>query len=295
MGNNKVYLRFSKNSFFEIIDTFEYLTGLQICILLHKDYNKDIVNLDNIRGKMTHRNPFCSLIKENKNGGKGCGGYDVNCRSQKAKEKGKPFLDECPSGVVELIIPLLINKQFVGTIFCGQLRKFKDIKKNILYICKLNTFVTKYSIKEKAKNFLWIDDEKLIQIGNLLFAAINHVTSNMDYNEMKKIIMLKEHPLLSQIIRKLNDLNEPILSASENAKKCGVSLEYFSRLFKKIIGKNYIDYSTEVRLERARQLLKNTDLNIVRIAMEVGYDNHSYFTKRFKQYFGCVPKRFKRH
>ena len=45
--------------------------------------------------------------------------------------------------------------------------------------------------------------------------------------------------------------------------------------------KSYVDYVTEIRMSKAQELLKNTDLPITDIAFEVGYQTHSYFTNLY--------------
>lgn len=68
---------------------------------------------------------------------------------------------------------------------------------------------------------------------------------------------------------------------------------YLSRLFKEKTGQNFIDYLTEVRMEKVKELLKNSDRKIVEICDLAGYDNPRYFSKVFKQYTGMTPSEYR--
>lgn len=69
----------------------------------------------------------------------------------------------------------------------------------------------------------------------------------------------------------------------------------FLVLFKKYSGKTLIDYLTDLRMDYAAKLLIQTDLSIITIAGETGYDNQSFFTKKFKERYGVTPKTFRKN
>lgn len=68
---------------------------------------------------------------------------------------------------------------------------------------------------------------------------------------------------------------------------------YLSRLFKTKTGKNFVEYLTEVRMEKVKELLRNTDYKIIEICSMTGYDNPRYFSKIFKQFTGMTPREFR--
>lgn len=83
------------------------------------------------------------------------------------------------------------------------------------------------------------------------------------------------------------------LSLTSLADSVHLSSSYLSRLFKKETGVTVTDYITAERMEKARQLLEQTDQSIESITQQVGYPTHHYFTKRFKQRFGVTPKEYR--
>jgi len=73
-----------------------------------------------------------------------------------------------------------------------------------------------------------------------------------------------------------------------------VSMSYFSTFFKENAGKTFIEYLTEVRMDKAKELLTNTDMMLYSIAEKVGYENPAYFTVAFKKNNGMNPKEYRK-
>lgn len=72
-----------------------------------------------------------------------------------------------------------------------------------------------------------------------------------------------------------------------------VSESYLSRLFKEETGISFTQYLNEIRINRSKELLSNTQMSIVEIALFVGYEDQSYFTKVFRRLTGMTPKKFR--
>jgi two-component system response regulator YesN len=77
------------------------------------------------------------------------------------------------------------------------------------------------------------------------------------------------------------------------AEKVYLSPNYLSRLFKKETGTSIVKYMTAYRLEKACELLRQTNMKIVDVASEVGYANFSYFCSIFRTYYGTTPAKYR--
>lgn len=70
----------------------------------------------------------------------------------------------------------------------------------------------------------------------------------------------------------------------------GITPSYISRVFKEKTGEKYIDYVTDVRIKKARELLVNEpQLSVKEVAERVGYVSEKHFSRTFKKYFHCSP------
>lgn len=84
------------------------------------------------------------------------------------------------------------------------------------------------------------------------------------------------------------------ISLEEICGVLGVSRNYFCYLFKKETGQNLWAYLTEIRLNKAKELLRSTQDKTYAIAYQVGYDNPSYFSKLFKKSTGMSPNEYRK-
>lgn len=88
--------------------------------------------------------------------------------------------------------------------------------------------------------------------------------------------------------------NSPELSYNIDAlcKECGISAAKLQLGFKEMHGKTVCNFISEVRLEKAEELLKTTDLNVSEIVYSLGWTSRSYFCKIFKEKYQCSPKHY---
>jgi two-component system response regulator YesN len=64
-------------------------------------------------------------------------------------------------------------------------------------------------------------------------------------------------------------------------------------MFKKELGKNFVDYLNEIRIEKAKELLKDVQYKAYEIAEMVGIPDAHYFSKLFKKYVGVTPTEYR--
>ena len=82
-------------------------------------------------------------------------------------------------------------------------------------------------------------------------------------------------------------------SATEAAEAVSLSRNYLLKIFKEEKGISFWDYVTQLRMEKAKELLKNTDCTIYSISLDIGYESQYHFSRKFKSLFGISPVEFR--
>lgn len=95
------------------------------------------------------------------------------------------------------------------------------------------------------------------------------------------------------IIKYINENFPKIVNTSIISEKFGYDESYFCRKFKSATGLTVMKYIKVLRLEHAQNLLKNTNEDIQSISSACGFNDHCYFTRSFKEYFGFTPSEYR--
>ena len=98
---------------------------------------------------------------------------------------------------------------------------------------------------------------------------------------------------LLQVLEYVNEYLNQDIKLADLAALLGMSQFHFSHLFKQSIGTAPYQYLLQQRVERAKQLLKQTDRSIIEIAFLCGFNSHSHLSKQFRQLTGMTPKAFR--
>lgn len=203
-------------------------------------------------------------------------------------------------------------------------------KENGYYVLKLDPFmlynqlddspykyIIPFKLNKENKRILWRSDElKHSEIQRVLDNIINSKKTmeyafelNIKINCMQLLLcVLKEwNESGAEDYDAVNDLTTSVYSAIDYihknymfditamtcAQKIGLSYSYFSRKFRKIIGKSFREYLNYVRCNEAEKLLLTTDKSVADIAFECGYNDICYFISIFKSSRGFPPNKYR--
>jgi len=100
---------------------------------------------------------------------------------------------------------------------------------------------------------------------------------------------IKVTDILKPAIEYIYDHKSENVKLEKMAKICHISPSYFSRLFKKETGENFSNYVSKLKIEWAKSLLEETDMQVNEISDELGFSESGYFIKIFKKYEGVTP------
>ena len=142
-------------------------------------------------------------------------------------------------------------------------------------VSELHEFLGKISDINEMKNYL----------RNLLFLV---ATSTKEYSLINSSKTIKD---IDNIITE--EYANPQMSLTYISTKIGKSEAYLSSIYKAETGSTILSQITQQRIEKAKKLLKETNLKTYRIAIEIGYTDCSYFSKLFRRITGYSPVEYR--
>lgn len=119
------------------------------------------------------------------------------------------------------------------------------------------------------------------------------VLLNMHLEKAHTIHHICELNPLKEILAYLDEHYDRTIDLDRLASEYHISTRYMRKLFTRYIGFSAIDYITMLRLEKAKELLKNSSLSVSEIAIQVGYNSLPYFSAVFKKKIDTTPNSFR--
>lgn len=83
------------------------------------------------------------------------------------------------------------------------------------------------------------------------------------------------------------------ISLEDVSRKVGLNPSYFSRIFKSTTGANFVDYRTEIRINKAKELLNMPNKSVIEITFDIGFNDTTHFTRLFKKFTGITPTEYR--
>ena len=99
------------------------------------------------------------------------------------------------------------------------------------------------------------------------------------------------HPKLLTVIEMMEQNLEEPLSRGELARAARLSTRQLERLFRKYLSRSPARYYLELRLNRARLLLLQTNMSVIDVALACGFVSASHFSKCYRDFFGHTPRK----
>lgn len=106
--------------------------------------------------------------------------------------------------------------------------------------------------------------------------------------------LLKKKDVISEIKQYVLEKYNSNVSLAELSNRFYFNLHYLSQLFKEKTGQTYLEYLTQVRIEKAKQLLLQSDYKVYEISQMVGYSDTTHFSKLFEKATGCKPSEYRK-
>lgn len=105
----------------------------------------------------------------------------------------------------------------------------------------------------------------------------------------------ENHALVEQIRWFIRESDLKYIQLRLVAEQFSYSPNYLNHIYKKATGSTILDFITTCRINRAKELMQTTDMNLSEIAEEIGYSHATYLSIVFKKFEGMTPKQYKKN
>lgn len=200
--------------------------------------------------------------------------------------------DSCDAAQIQLIQPIRKGHMLFPRCifpdhpaFAPVRNAFTDIMHSFGHVFVEKSFLNDGAVTDDLTNQLYIKSSLLrilasLSAGRLFTPTEKH--SDKRVEDIKTILTYIRENYMEKIY--ISDL----------AGLINLNEQYFCRFFKKAIGRSPIEYVNEYRIKQSRRLLEDTDLPVMEICLECGYNNLGNFLREFRKYTDTTPLQYRK-
>jgi len=163
-----------------------------------------------------------------------------------------------------------------------------------VFVCDSNRFTTAGGTSSIDLMLKIIADEHGEELANAVADQMIYSSIRTDQDTQRLSVPTRigvRHPKLSKVIQMMEiNIEEPI-SPSILARDVGMSTRQLERLFRRYLDRSPKRYYMELRLQKARNLLMQTDMSVINVALACGFASPSHFSKCYRAHYDTTPYR----
>ena len=163
-----------------------------------------------------------------------------------------------------------------------------------VFVCDGNRYTTAGGTSSIDLLLKIIADEHGEELANAVADQMINSSIRTDQDTQRLSVPTRigvRHPKLSKVIQMMEiNIEEPI-SPSILAKDVGMSTRQLERLFRRYLDRSPKRYYMELRLQKARNLLMQTDMSVINVALACGFASPSHFSKCYRAHYDTTPYR----
>ena len=269
---------FYDNDLSVLMENFYTLTRIRI-VLFDSEFNE-------ILSYPSDGNSFCSVMRANAE-------FDALCKNsdrisfEKCCKTHSLCVYKCHAGLIEATSPIIQNNAIIGYIMFGQITDIKD--KDDIYdfvngICR--KYPISVQIPDKLKKIRYKSQKQILAAAKILDACTSYII-------LKGMITPPSEHIIELISNYVDiHMSEPI-SVDDLCGEFNISRTQLYDETKQYINGGIAYFIKLKRLEKAKELVLNTDMPVPDISDSVGFSDYNYFLRVFKKHYGISPKKMK--
>lgn len=241
-----------------------------------------------------NESPFCSIISEKSRACASC----LQTQEKLAESaQESPQTVVCVAGLSDTAVPVKLGDRLIGFLQTGQVFRKKPTEQQFERVVKLidewGVQVQPATLRDAYFSTRVIPQKQHEAVVRLLAIFAQHLS--MLSNQVVVRHNHSEPPVITRAKEYIQEHQTENLRLGHVAKAVNTSTFYFCKMFKKVIGINFTDYLSRVRIEKSKNLLLNPNLRVSEIAFEVGFQSLTHFNRVFKKILGQSPTEYRAH
>lgn len=261
----------------ELMEDFYVLTGIRI-VLFDKDFNEVISYPQDNKS-------FCSVMRKNKNFDKKCRECD-NISLSKCTKENPLNIYKCHAGLIEATAVVTGNGRIIGYLMFGQIT---DNKNRTEFANSMKNLCKEYCIAEnldtQIKKIKYRNNRQILAASKIMDACTGYI-------QLKEMLRSSGKNQIESIEKHIESHLAEDISIKRLCDEFHISRTQLYNLMSECGNGKIANFIKCKRLERAKHLLKTTDMSITEISVAVGFSDYNYFLKMYKREFGISPKQF---
>ncbi len=272
-------LMFEDKELMELMEDFYILTGMKIA--LFDETCNELISYP------SNKENFCSCMRENPEFAAKCRNSDTI--SFKKCEKTKMLnIYVCHAGLIEATAPIMENGRIIGYMMFGQITDNKNRSEFLQSMRELCDKFNPENLPDKLINKIKYRSSRQI------LAASKILDACTGYIQLKDLVRLSDKNFVTTVERFIDEhINEEI-TVKRLCDEFNVGRTTLYKLTSERTEGGIAAFIKNKRLEKARYLIRKTDMSISEISDSVGFSDYNYFVREFKKKYGVSSKAYRK-
>jgi len=231
---------------------------------------------------------FCAIIREKKEGLVACKECD-RAAFLRAKTQNNAHLYTCHAGLSEAITPIHLDGYVVGYAIFAHLLPAEGGERRIDDICRRS--LKYFNSKQELINTI---EQMPTHPASVIASSMRLLEAISAFLQISNVAKWSDKDTIYKIEKFINENLSDNITSKLICSHFFISRTKLYQLSMERFGMSVMQYITKLRLNKAKDMLINTDLDIADIAGEVGVPDYNYFCKMFKKNVGTTPGKFRK-
>ncbi len=245
---------------------------------------------------------FCKRVRSDPALGELCQMCDSRGGLEAAR-LSKPYIYICHMGLIDFATPIFLKDTYVGSVMAGQIRLTTPSNKLERVTNIKNELNLEGALLSLYRTLPSVSLERVNALSNMIFYLYNFVIKeisqkldglSLQTQRNQSLTNNKDFSVISKAVDYINNNFTDDIRLDSLASMCDISPSYFSKLFRKTLDVNLSTYINNLRIEKAKLLLTQTNKPIINIAYDVGFEDCGYFIKIFKRFLNQTPNNYRK-